>query len=108
MAQSRTLRSTVAALPVYAGPAHRWISDRPPERSRRSLVQGCVSRFSRPSSTSTESSVPLRSWRERILFAPGRVFFLVVLSLLELFGLPKIQQLRPKGGDGGDAPEWLR
>lgn len=68
-----------------------------------------LSIYPRPNATSLESSVPAsRSWLRRALFAPGRVFFLVVLSLMELCGLPKIKQLPPGGRDSEDSPERVR
>lgn len=72
-------------------------------------VHDGVSIVPRPYATSTESSVPgSRSWLRRVLFAPGRVFFLAVLSLMELWGLPKIKQLPSSGRDGKKSPERVQ
>jgi len=40
--------------------------------------------------------------------APGRVFFLAVLSLMELCGLPKFKHLPPIGYDGEDSRERVQ
>jgi hypothetical protein len=80
-------------------PSRAW------ELSAKVDVRGCLS-LSRPNATSTESSgASSRSWLRRVLFAPGRVFFLAVLSLMELFGLPKVKQLPPSGRGEVDSPE---
>lgn len=72
-------------------------------------VQGSVSVSQAPDATSTESRVPSsRSWLRRVLFAPGRVFFLAVLSLMELSRLPKIKQLPSSGRDGEDSRERVQ
>jgi hypothetical protein len=72
-------------------------------------VRGCVSLSPGPLSTSTASSDPAsRSWLRRVLLAPGRVFLLAVLSLMELLELPKIKPLPPSGRGGGDFPEGVR
>lgn len=55
------------------------------------------------------SSIPgARGWVRRVLLAPGRVFFLAVLSLMELCGLPKVRQLPSSGQDGDSSPERAR
>ncbi len=60
----------------------------------------------RPPDPSTESGAPSsRSWLRRVLFAPGRVFFLAVLSLMELLGLPKAKQVPSNVRDGVRSPK---
>jgi len=43
-----------------------------------------------------------------VLFTPGRVFFLFMLSLLELLGIPKVKQLPPGNPDDEGSPEGAR
>lgn len=96
-------------------PTNGWFLDASGELSFKLDVEGCVSLprsdavSPRSDAVPTESSVPSsRGWLRRVLFAPGRVFFLAVLSLMELCGLPKIKQLSSSGRGGEDCPEGIR
>ena len=63
----------------------------------------------RPKATSADSIIPgSRSWRWRVLLAPGRVSFLGVLALLELCGLPKIKLGPSSGRDRDESGERAR
>lgn len=89
----------------------RYSSLRDPrgERFGKFRVQGRVSPVPPPKAMSVESSAASsRSWLRRVLLAPGRVFFLAVLSLMELFELPKIRRLPAPGRELDQSPREVQ
>lgn len=102
----------VGPLGRFGGPSPRARADAFGELFGRVAVGGCVStsgkQYTGSPAPSTATTPSFTNSPRPAALAPGRLFFLMVLSLMELLGLPKVKQLSASRRVDGDSLEQVR